>query len=123
MNQDLNNRQLKALPALIASPTIKEGCKKAGVSVKQYYEWLKNPIFRERLEQEQKGICEKTLSSLEESITAAFQTLRTLLQSKNENVQVRSADSLLNFGLRLKELQQIENRLNAIEEMVLNRTN
>jgi len=43
----LTERQLKAVPHIIGSPTYSEGAKKAGVSQKTLYEWLKIPEFKQ----------------------------------------------------------------------------
>lgn len=117
----LNNRQLKSLPLLVSSKTVQEGCKKANISAKTFYEWRKNPLFREQLEREQKAVSDKTLSKLQDSIERAFNVLISLLDSRSDTVRRLAAADILSYGLRLRELEEVEGRLMEIERIVLER--
>ena len=48
-DQGLTTRQYEALPYLISSQTIQQGCKAAGVSRTSYYSWIKRPGFKAQL--------------------------------------------------------------------------
>ena len=46
----LTRRQLHVLPFLISNPSIELAAKQAGISAKQIFDWLKQPAFRQELE-------------------------------------------------------------------------
>jgi hypothetical protein len=50
------------------------------------------------------------------SMTAAADCLRRLLGGRNETVQLGAANSILRFGAQLREQNEIEDRLRALEE-------
>ena len=50
--QGLTDRQLKAIPLLIAGRTITEGCEKAGIERTVYYDWLEQPEFKAELDRQ-----------------------------------------------------------------------
>jgi hypothetical protein len=118
-NHLLTRRQSEVIPYFVGGGTIQDKCERAGISKQNFYQWIKLPAFKEKLKQEESKVIAKTLSSVEESIQGAFLTLRSLLNKQNENVKARSADSLLNFGIRLKELEQVEQRLKCLEDSLL----
>ena len=52
----LSNRQLKCILHILQSPSIKEGCKRGGISRSIFYLWLKNPIFKEHFERQKAAL-------------------------------------------------------------------
>jgi len=48
----LTDRQLKAIPHLVSSPTYTQGCKKAKVNKGTFYKWLKDPEFKVELDRQ-----------------------------------------------------------------------
>ena len=47
----LSDRQLRALPYLVASPTLSEGARLAQVGQRTLYRWMNDDDFRAELEQ------------------------------------------------------------------------
>jgi len=47
---ELTERQRKAIPFLVSSPTYTEGCKKAKINKTTLYNWLKEPEFKAELD-------------------------------------------------------------------------
>jgi hypothetical protein len=47
--EKLSERQKKAIPFLVNSPTVDRGCKGAKISRETYYQWLSDPLFKEEL--------------------------------------------------------------------------
>ena len=56
------------------------------------------------------------LDALTTGMTQAVQTLLRHLSSKNENISIRAAESVLEYALRSIECEEIEQRLVALEE-------
>jgi hypothetical protein len=120
-SKGLNNRQMKSLPLLISAKTVQEGCKKAGISAKTYYEWMKDPLFKEELTKQQNAISDKAISTLRASMEKALNVLVSLLDSKTESTRRLAATDLLAHGMRLRELEEIESRLSGVERIILQR--
>ena len=120
-SKDLNNRQKKSLSLLVSAKTVAEGCKKASISPKTYYEWMKNPLFKEELARQQNDISDKTIGTLRESMGKAIGVLVALLDSKTESTRRLAASDLLAHGMRLRELEEIEERLSSVERIILER--
>ena len=69
----LTDRQIKALPSIIASPTYTAGCKKAKVDRKTFYTWLDNPDFKQELSRQQKAISDRAFGMLAHNVTQAVE--------------------------------------------------
>ncbi|MDY0044415.1 MAG: phBC6A51 family helix-turn-helix protein [Syntrophales bacterium] len=78
-NRGLTDRQIKAIPFLVSAPTSEKGCKAAHVSRNTYYEWLKNPVFKEELNRCRDAIISESFGILKQNVTAAVDTLVNLL--------------------------------------------
>lgn len=61
---------------------------------------------------------ERTVGLLAEGSTEAAATLRALLAEQNSAVQLRAAQLILDFGQRLRESAELEQRLVALEEHI-----
>ena len=60
-NQELSERQKKAIPFLVQSPTVEDGCKAAKISRETYYQWLANPLFKDELKRQRDQVIEDAL--------------------------------------------------------------
>ena len=60
----LTERQLAVIPHLLASPSIKEGCRRAKVSKVTVYGWLKEEAFREELRRQREEVVKGALDTL-----------------------------------------------------------
>jgi hypothetical protein len=117
----LTPRQLRAIPTLLLSRNIEDGCSRAGISKGAYYKWLKNPGFVEAMKEERNRLVSDELDRLQQSIGKAVDALIGLLDSPNESIRRYTATDVLNFVLKAKELGALEERLTAIERIVLER--
>ena len=52
----LTARQQKTIPFIVSSPTYTEGIKRAKISRKAFYEWLKQPEFKAELDLQRKAV-------------------------------------------------------------------
>ena len=57
-NDSLSQRQLVALPYIVAEPTISEGARAAGIARMTLTRWMRDPVFREELERVRRNIAE-----------------------------------------------------------------
>jgi hypothetical protein len=112
----LTDRQKKALPFIVTSPTFTQGCKKAKVDRKTFYRWLDDPAFRSELERQQKVISDRALGMLAQNVTGAIERLAGLVNDKDKRLGRLASKDLLDYHIKFVEIQDIEKRLTAIEE-------
>jgi hypothetical protein len=115
---NLSERQLKAIPFLVTAPTYEAGRKKARVSKNALYEWLRNPAFINELRRQRNQVATDALEALKGHMMRAVETLVGLLQSESETLRRGVANDVINLCMKTMELQEIEERLAAVEERV-----
>ena len=112
----LSRRQLLALPYILASPSYEEAARKAQISSKQIYEWLKDPEFKSELEKQRNQVVETAMNLLKMNTTRAAESLGELLSSPNELVKRGAANDILNHVAKFRELQELVDRVAMLEE-------
>jgi hypothetical protein len=116
---ELTDRQKKAIPYLVASPTYEQGRKRAKVSKNCLYEWLRNPTFKEELRKQRDQIVTEALEALKGNMTRAAEVLVSLLDADSDTLKRHVANDILNHANRGRELIEIEERLTRVEKLVL----
>lgn len=117
-SDNLTERQMKAIPFLVASATIEEGCKRAKISRETYYQWVSHPPFIEELRRQRDLVIGEAFGTLKANLTKAVDVLVGLLETKNENLKRFVANDILGHVLKAKELVEIEERLSAVERII-----
>ena len=117
-NGDLSGRQLRVIPYLLGGPSIEEGCKQARVSKSAVYEWLKDDTFKDELRRRREELTAIALDTLKAGIAKATATLVNHLDSERENISIRAAESIIEFAQKALEDEDLEKRLEALEERV-----
>jgi hypothetical protein len=112
----LANRQLKAIPIIVTSPTYSEGCKKAKVNRTTFYEWMKIPEFKAELDRQRDEIAAEAFGILSQSLTQAVETLVGLLDNKDDRLKRLAAKDVIDFIIRHKENEDLDKRLTEIEK-------
>jgi hypothetical protein len=119
--EELTERQRKTIPFLVASPTMEEGRRKAKLSKNALYEWLKTPVFRQELSAQRELVITEALDALKGHMTKATETLVGLLNADSDSLKRYVANDIINHVLKAKELQDLEERLEKLEKIVLER--
>lgn len=114
-NLTLSEKQLKAIPAILGSATITEGCRKAKVSKTSFYEWMKEPAFKAEFIRQRNDLVSLALDELKGCTGEAVKVLRALLKSKKEGVRLRTATAILDHVGKFIEYEELEHRLTEIE--------
>ncbi len=117
----LTARQLKFLPVLLASPTYTEACRKGRVSRDTLYEWLKDPAFKAELGRQRDELVAQGLSLLSQSVVKAVETLVGLLNGSDGRLKRLAARDILDQHVKFKELDDLTERIEAIEERLQSR--
>jgi hypothetical protein len=119
--QELTDRQRKSIPYLVASATMEAGRRKAKLSKNALYEWLKNPVFRRELTRQRDLVITEALDTLKGGMTKATEALVNLLNTDSDSLKRYVANDIINHVLKAKEMQDLEERLEKLEKIVLER--
>lgn len=115
-NLTLSRKQLKAIPVIIASKTITEGVKEAGISKTLFYDWMKNDTFRNEFISRQNDIIETALKELKGLYSVAVEKLGMLLrESLNENIRLKAISLILEHTIKITEIEELTKRIDSIE--------
>ena len=114
----LTDRQKKAIPFIVASPTYTQGCKEAKVDRTTFYRWLDDPVFKQELERQQKAIAEQALGMLAQNVTGAIERLASLVNDDDKRLGRLASKDILELHVKQVELSNIEDRLTKIEERI-----
>ena len=114
-NSGLSSKQKKALSFFLSGRSESECCRQAQISRETYYQWLKEQAFKAALSNMRNMIVEDAIETIKGQTTRAVDTLVKLLDVNNPILQRHVANDILSHVARFKELQEIENRLTALE--------
>jgi hypothetical protein len=120
-HSDLSDRQKRALPYLAVAPSVQSACRQAKIRTDTYYRWLKDPRFVAALKQQQNELVTDAMNCLRANITRAVSTLVSLLESENDFLKRSVANDIISHYLKYRELSEIEERLETVERIVLER--
>ena len=111
-------KQERALAALVLCPTAREAAKAAGLAESTLHRYKQDPEFmaeyRERCNESLETACTKAKSAL----PPAIERLNGIVQDDKQQPreQIAAARAVLEYGLRLIEANDFEQRLRALEE-------
>lgn len=117
----LTDRQLKAIPHLVASASYESGCKAAGISRGTLFEWLKDLSFKAEFRAQRDQVIEGALDMLKGNVNGAVEALVSLLKTKNEYLKRSVANDIIEHVLKGRELEDLERRIARLEEVVSRR--
>jgi len=118
MSDRLSTKQLQALPHIVAAASDKEGCEAAGISRNTFYRWANEPAFKAELAKQRENVVSGAMDILKGHFGQAVSTLVGLLKTENEGLRRQTAVSIIDYVLRLKEMTDIEQRLEKIENAI-----
>ena len=112
----LTPRQLKTIPFIVSSPTYSEGIEKARLNRTTFYKWLKQPEFKAELNRQRREVTAEAFGILSQGLTKAVETLVGLLDHKDDRLKRLTAKDVIEYVLKRKEVEDLEERIRAIEQ-------
>ncbi len=112
----LTARQLKAIPHIVSSPTYTESCKEAKINKTTLYKWLKEPEFKAELDRQRDEVAAEAFGVLSQGLTKAVETLVGLLDNKDDRLKRLAAKDVIDFIIRHKENEDLDERLKEVEK-------
>ena len=121
--QGLTDRQLKAIPLLIAGRTITEGCEKAGIERTVYYDWLEQPEFKAELDRQRDEAAKMAFDTLTGALTKAVENLVKLLDHADDRLKRLACKDVIEYILKHREIEDLVKRIEAIEQRLAAKSN
>lgn len=106
----------------VKTGTIAQAAQQAGVSERTLYRWLQqDEVFRAAYQAARRQAVQQAIARLQQSAGEAVDTLRAVMRNSTNpaSAQVTSARTILEFSMRAVELEDLEERLAALEQHVL----
>lgn len=114
----LTTNQINGIQAILATDTMEKAAEKAGVTRNTLYRWVKEDLFARELNLARRQLVRYGVMKLQQATRDAVKTLLAICRDKDApaSSRVSAAKEILNNTLKSIELEDIEDRLNALEE-------
>jgi len=113
----LTPAQLKGIEALLTTGKVTEAARAAGVAPQTFYRWRRQPHFREALREAETQAVASLSSALAVLGNKAAGALSDALDADDVRLRVRAADIVLGRLLQLRELVELEERIERLEAL------
>lgn len=114
--KDLTTKQLQTICAILETSSITKAAKKSGVSRASITRWMNKPEFKNELDRRRMELFNAGLDLLKLSTKKAAIKLLEILNSKDKSQSLWAAREILNFAIKAAEIQNIEKRLERLED-------
>jgi hypothetical protein len=117
-----SRKQEQFITALLSYPTVEAAAKTVGIGDVTAWRWRKDPAFAERYREATREAMRHAAALLQGAAREAVDTLREI-QSKAESeaARVSAARTILDMALKAADLEDVQRRLDAIEQAVKER--
>jgi transposase-like protein len=116
MRKYVTSKQEIILAALVAESSVEKAARAAKVSRATVYRWLDDADFKIKLKEQRDVLLETAVESIKCRAAKAVEKLAALMDSKDERTRRLACKDLIDYALRIKEVQSIEDRLVAMEK-------
>jgi hypothetical protein len=105
------------LLALACGATVDQAARQCGLSTRTVYRRLAEPDFCRRLQRVRADFVQRTAGTLTAAASEAVRTLLELLKAPSPAaVRLGAARAVLEIGMKVREVADLEERLAALEE-------
>lgn len=118
-------RDTRLVSILIASPTIKQAAKTAGISERRIYQRLQEPEFSRLYYKACSNSLRQATAELQKANTSAINALVNIAGDKKQPsaARVTACRTILEYSLRLTEITELQERISALEAVQRGETN
>ena len=115
----LSPRQQSALPTVVSSPTIAESARRAGVAESTLRRWLDEPAFRKELDRQREEAYNLALKQVQALVPECLSIFaKVAVESADPALRLRAARYLLSYGMKVKEVDDLRERIRNLEQAV-----
>src|SRR5215469_7782853 len=113
------NADEQLLMALACGATVDNAARQAGISAATAYRRLADPDFGQRLQKMRGDMVSRTAGTMTAAASEAVRTLLELLKNPTSSaVRLGAARAVLEIGMKLREMSDLEERLSALEQQM-----
>lgn len=114
----LNQRQERFLKAMLETTSIEQACAVASITKNTAYKYLKDETFMKEYRALRRELMQQVTATLQKSSSDAVKTLNEVMLDVDAtpNSRVQAAKNILEMAYRSLELDDIQERLEAIEQ-------
>ncbi len=115
---DLSSKQVRAIEALLACDTLGKACEVAKISRTTMYRYLKDPVFDKEFKTTKKQMVNRAILRLQQTCGDASRALAEICRDRDAppSSRVSAAREIIHNTLKAIELEEIEDRLQSLEE-------
>jgi hypothetical protein len=106
------------LLALACGATVEAAARQCGLSERTVYNRLGDDEFRKRLERVRADMVDRSAGMLTAAGGEAIRTLLTLQKDSTPTVRLGAARTILEMGLKIRQLVEVELRLEELEDLL-----
>jgi phage terminase small subunit len=117
----LTARQRRIIPLLVTCGTITEAAEKAKVNRATVHQWMREEDFRAELQRQRDAVTQEAFGMLASNLTKAIEVLAGLLNDGDRRLKRFAANDILNHFVRHRELNELTERIEAIEQALAKR--
>ena len=113
----LSQKQIKALPQILAAKTIEAGVAEAGIGKSTFYRWLReNPAFSEIYDEQKSLLLQGAFAELENALAKACGKIAKLVESKSEVVALDASKYVIDTNLSLNRINRLLERIERLSD-------
>jgi hypothetical protein len=116
--KELSSRQLKVIALLLSAKRQEDALEAARITRQTLSRWTKNQTFRDELRRRRDLLIDEAFDKLRGKMTEAADVIVKLLASDNEWLKRLAANDIITHVLKVKEMQEMEERLASIERIL-----
>lgn len=117
-SEGLTSRQKRTLTALLTSENIGQACELAGISRTTLARWLKDPLFMKELTKAEGESIKQASRELIAGQAEALATIREVMTSGQPATRLKAANDWLALLFKYREVDQLEERITALEARI-----
>ena len=118
--QKMDQKQDRAIAALLHSESIREAAKEAGLAEATLHRYLKDESFRDAYRAVKREIIDHAICHLQRSSGKAVKALVGVIEDKETpaSARVSAAKTILEMSLKAVECEDLEKRIAHLEDVV-----
>lgn len=119
-SEQLTAKQEKTLSLLLSEPTIGGAAIKAGLTERTIYNWLNEPTFKKAYRDICRASVQNAIAQLQNASGTALAVLIAIMSDTNQRASTRltAAKTVLESSLKAFELEDLAQRVEALEAML-----
>jgi len=104
---------------MLAARTVEEGCRAAGVSKQCFYNWMKQEAFREEYRRRHSSFVSLAMETLKGNAVEAAERLSAMMSKEEGPLLRRICKDVIDINLKIREIEEIEARLERLEKQIM----